>query len=72
MSLEEVTININSYKDELGVSTYFYNGYLTLHSTVIGVSNDIKVKNEEQIFGNLFKKDNGGIGIKLLKKKMHK
>ncbi|CAK6554967.1 MAG: hypothetical protein IRF16MM_06665 [Candidatus Midichloria mitochondrii] len=59
MSIEEVTANINAYKEEHGVIASFVEGCLTLHSTITGVGNNIKLKNEEQIFGDLFKKDNG-------------
>ncbi|CAG7590504.1 MAG: flagellar filament capping protein FliD [Candidatus Midichloria sp.] len=59
MSIEEVTANINAYKEEHGVIASFAEKCLTLHSTITGVENDIKLKNEEQIFGDLFKKDNG-------------
>ena len=59
MNLLEVTENINSYRDEHGIIASYIDQKLTLHSTITGIGNDIKLKNETAIFSDLFKNNSG-------------
>ena len=59
MSLLEVTESINSYRAEHGVIASYIDQKLTLHSTVTGTGNDIKLKNEKAVFGDLFNDSSG-------------